>query len=267
MLAKLIKYEIKDTARLFLPFYAALLIFAVINTVFLHIGQGLPRLGAAWSISFFLTMTVYMLLFATIIALTFIVVILRFYRNLLGNEGYLMFTLPATTWQHILSKLTVGFLWTICSGIVAGCSLMIFTVGTDFLPQLFTSIGQVLQEVWIAMGAHLIAYIIELILVVVVELATGIGMIYAAIAIGHMVNRHRILGSFGAFLVIQVAIQMIGSLVVLLFLNDHLLAGFALHPFSSLHLLFIGSLLLNVAIGGVLFFITHRILDRHLNLE
>ena len=37
MLGKLTKYEIKATARIFLPLYAGLLLFALINKVFIEI--------------------------------------------------------------------------------------------------------------------------------------------------------------------------------------------------------------------------------------
>lgn len=44
-----------------------------------------------------------------------VVTIQRFYKNLLGDEGYLMFALPATPAQHLAAKLTVSVGWTFAS--------------------------------------------------------------------------------------------------------------------------------------------------------
>ena len=39
------------------------------------------------------------------------VLIVRYYRNLYGDEGYLMNTLPVTPAQHVWAKLICAFLW------------------------------------------------------------------------------------------------------------------------------------------------------------
>ena len=39
---------------------------------------------------------------------TAVILIQRFYKNLLGSEGYLMFTLPVTVTQHLLSKTIIA---------------------------------------------------------------------------------------------------------------------------------------------------------------
>lgn len=269
MLAKLIKYEIKDTARIFLPFYVALLLFAIINMAALQVAHLLPQQNFTWAIPFFLTMTIYILLFASVFALTIIMIILRFYRNLLGTEGYLMFTLPVTPLQHILAKLAAAFLWSVCSCVVACASLAVFTIGTE-LPRTLWEGGIALwQELWDYLGGHLIGYAIEFVLAVICETGAGIAMVYAAIAIGHMVHRHRILGSFGAFLAINFATQSISSVFALAFLRgdmaDSILSR--LDPMAAIHLLLLGILLANLIFGGALLFITNRVLSRNLNLE
>ena len=42
-------------------------------------------------------------------AYTCVVTIQRFYKGLLGQEGYLMFTLPVKNWQLVFSKALVSF--------------------------------------------------------------------------------------------------------------------------------------------------------------
>lgn len=54
-------------------------------------------------------------LFMAAFVLTLIIQIQRFSKNLLGDEGYLMFTLPASVSQHITAKLVVAVLLDVLS--------------------------------------------------------------------------------------------------------------------------------------------------------
>lgn len=48
----------------------------------------------------------YAMFLCAVVVITFIVILLRFYKNLLQNEGYLMNMLPVKSWQHITAKLS-----------------------------------------------------------------------------------------------------------------------------------------------------------------
>ena len=121
MLAKLIKHEFKATARIFLPILGTVLVLtgAAALTVKLGgilvlpggTGWGGPVLGLASGLLCLLTFIAMMAMMTAAVVVT----IQRFYKNLLGDEGYLMFTLPVTPAQHITAKLAVGTVWTIFS--------------------------------------------------------------------------------------------------------------------------------------------------------
>ena len=67
---------------------------------------------------------------------TAVILIQRFYKNLLGSEGYLMFTLPVTVTQHLLSKTIIAVVMIALSGIAAFLSIGIFadmSFGTLFV--------------------------------------------------------------------------------------------------------------------------------------
>ena len=106
MLGKLTKYEIKATARIFLPLYAGLLLFALINKVFIEINLLQTKMAFLSAIS---GMIYFFIIVATFI-ITLVVMIQRFYKNLLSDEGYLMFTIPVTPSKHIISKMIVSIL-------------------------------------------------------------------------------------------------------------------------------------------------------------
>ena len=97
---KLLKYEWKACARICLPLYAVELLVAFINRLlYSDIGSkllyGIP--------SIVMTM-LYAAIMVALFVVTAVVLVQRFYKNLLGSEGYLMFTLPVSVSQHILSK-------------------------------------------------------------------------------------------------------------------------------------------------------------------
>ena len=101
---KLLKYEWKACARICLPLYGAMLLMSVVSALMTtesaqNIMDGIP------------TAILGMLYFALLIAVfvvTAVILIQRFYKNLLGDEGYLMFTLPVTVAQHIWSKVIIA---------------------------------------------------------------------------------------------------------------------------------------------------------------
>lgn len=136
MLAKLIKHEFKATARIFLPILGTVLVLtgAAALTVKLGgilvlpggTGWGGPVLGLASGLLCLLTFIAMMAMMTAAVVVT----IQRFYKNLLGDEGYLMFTLPVTPAQHITAKLAVGTVWTLLSLALAvlAAAALIFSI-------------------------------------------------------------------------------------------------------------------------------------------
>ena len=93
-------------AHSFLPVYLAILLFALINRVinpFDKVSDGVSVTVEGFSFINMMRMAsivVYFALIVATIAMTFVIIIQRFYKNLLGDEGYLMFTLPVKPWAY-----------------------------------------------------------------------------------------------------------------------------------------------------------------------
>ena len=113
MLSKLIRYEWKAVARVCIPMYGGLILAAMLTHFLLG---NLERFSSTlYDIITMAMSTLCFGLFMAAFVLTLIIQIQRFSKNLLGDEGYLMFTLPASVSQHITAKLVVAvltcFLW------------------------------------------------------------------------------------------------------------------------------------------------------------
>ena len=92
---KLLKYEWKACARTCLPLYGVLILMSLISRILYVIPKNTSLYFMLPAISSMLYMGVMMAAFVV----TAVILIQRFYKNLLGSEGYLMFTLPVTVSQ------------------------------------------------------------------------------------------------------------------------------------------------------------------------
>ncbi len=264
MLGKLLKYEFKATARLFLPLYLALLAFALINrfiSPFKVFEPSTALLDLQMLISL-LSIFIYFALIVGVIAMTVIIMIRRFYTSLLGDEGYLMFTLPVKPWQHIVSKLITAMAWTTLSFLVTVGSIVIIAGEPGLAVQLKEFIVA-FQEIFGVAGYYILpGYALA-------AMASNILMIYAAIALGHLFSKQKLIATFAMYCVLYIVSQLLIILIFVPFVLPFM--RFLINPatpapgqINSLLLLF---LLPIVILGAGYFILTNMILKFKLNLE
>ena len=121
MLGKLMKHEFRATGRVALPLCGVMLALSVISGFalrFWNANEAISRAGS-WIVSLY---------GASIFAVgvgVFAVLMQHYKRNLLGDEGYLMRTLPVSVHELLLSKLFVALLWYVAAAVLIGLSMMI----------------------------------------------------------------------------------------------------------------------------------------------
>lgn len=169
MLGTLMKYELKSVGRVMLPVYGAFIAVSILFGITLYAGVGNgSESSAITNIAMSVTGIVYVLLAVAIFVFTIILIIQRFYKNLLGNEGYLCFTLPVNTNTHIANKLLSAVIWVVCGAVIAGISAFILITVFVTPGELFTDIGRVFDEVRLYISDGQIAlYGVELFLLMV----------------------------------------------------------------------------------------------------
>ena len=94
MFGKLMKYELRGCMRVFLPLWGATLALALIN----GLTNGFQPSISAPLLRFFLQVLPALLLFGLsfgMFVMAFVLIIRRFFSGLLGDGGYLAFSLPA----------------------------------------------------------------------------------------------------------------------------------------------------------------------------
>ncbi len=209
MLGKLMKYELKDTSRWLLPGYAALLVMAIINRIFMAVNGQSTFLILSKGI----TMTLYGCGVVAVGVLTMVVVVYRFYKNLMTDQGYLMFTLPVPTWQHIMSKLLVGMLWMVASAVVIIISVMILAfTGNDFVEigNILGELGSVIGE----LGFGSVMLMLEVFILMVLGLAANNLQFYFSITVGQLAHKNKGWMAVLAYVVINIVMQIIATIIM-----------------------------------------------------
>ena len=282
MLAKLLKYEIKATGRVFLPLYAGLLAVAIIAGFVLQNGMGVMTALVGFLLG---------ALYVALVVITIILLIERFYQNLLRDEGYLMFTLPASPSKLIASKLITTCFWCVCSLIVGAAAGFAASRGFFSIGDLISVCSEFMEGApWFKIPVYVI---ILMITALAAQLAATVLQVYFSLAVGQLpvFGGHRILFAILAYIgtsvIIQSAAATIGKAAtpyflekfdalgafiggdgaVTLFINDAMAAGLMSETIAATNTIMVFALAFNLIVAAAMFAGTSWILSRKLNLE
>jgi len=262
MFGKLLKYDFRSMLKQFAFIWPAALALALVNRFTLDsFGSGRSMVGTSVGI-FAIIAFVSVMVAMFVVALIF--VIQRFYRGLLGDEGYLMHTLPVRTWQLIASKLTCAVVVTVVSGLVAFLAILLLTPLTmEDILDLFPNFWKLLGET----NFHFVLYAIETLILGLVTCAAGYLHLYLAMALGHLANRHRAAMSVIAYIGINILLSILMNLLFHMDFHINIRLDDLLGKYGVIHFalwLWIG---LTLLLDAVYFFCTDYILRKNLNLE
>ena len=280
MFGKLCKYEFKSIARTLAPIYLAVIVISILNAFMgigslangyydglmtgLSFGRGLLRLIQTVSV------IAYFGVLVALSVLTLIIVIQRFYKGLLCDEGYLMFTLPVKPWQLVAAKGTVAFGMSLASAFTAFLSIFILVLGTVGPAKFFTALTD--PQIWAAVNrgfAQVPSWPLLVFELMVYHM-------YFSMALGHLSNKHRVMMSVVAFIAISMLFSFINGLGMIVLSKVPAFQSFfrMIETMPDvqgmafvLHTTFLGSIIYSAIQLAIFFFGTERILSKRLNLE
>ena len=270
MVKKLFKYEFFSYARTLLPINLILIGISIMGRLI----QFLENDGIPYRILFNSTQLAVGIAITASLLLTFVIAIVRFYRNLFGAEGYLSFTLPVTPAQHIWVKLATASLFLVITVFSILLSLAIMTAG-EYLVEIFKAIGYLLKQFFDYLKADTVFYLLEFLLALAVSVAYSYLLFYTCIAIGQRSKKNRILMAGLAYFVFYMIGQAIATvLIIILAILDsstellyHTLCWIVKNPIPSVHIVFIASIVIYAALSVACFCFTHYTVKHKLNLE
>ena len=217
MFGKLLKYEFKSTAKWYLLITLIALGLSVITGV---IGGSATNgfVNMETNSMQMITGTLGILIFGGVIGLylsNYYIIIRRFYSNLYGREGYLIWTLPASPHAIILSK----FVGALVASLY--CLFLLFFSGfITIIVQDLSPVFSIIAEAF----SHSIAYWI--IIWWIFTTASGILLFYVSIALGQLFQNRRGLKAILFFFLLCIVLSIIGTAVNPL--KDSYAVGYAL---------------------------------------
>ncbi|MDO4743451.1 MAG: hypothetical protein Q4B04_05405 [bacterium] len=271
MVKKLFKYEFLSYFKIMGIVYIVLLSIAAFD----RISRFFESDSTIYSIVSGFSVATYVVTLFAVFVFSFLLIIIRFYKNFFTGEGYLSFTLPVSNTQHLLVKILTAIAIQILTVFVVLLSLCIITSG-DALFELLKAGAYLLHKFYMGVGFNSVLYIFEALVLIIASVITQFLLYYACIAIGQLYNKNRILAAVGTYFVYYIIIQIITTIIVV-FLSvyaDNLLLFFepvirfmTEHPKTVVHIGLCGIILWELILSAVFFIVTRFILNKKLNLE
>ena len=277
MLGKLIKHELRGSGRTMLPF--------ILVSLFLSVMAGLSMRAMehqqdySWfSILFGIVIFLFVAGLMAVCIMSVVVVINRFRQNLLGDEGYLMFTLPVCVDQHLWSKLIVSAIWFAATALTCMLAVMLmllcninnFEIDWSEVGYVMGELGRMMREVGIL---HIVGYCLELLAMFFVGACVSCLTFYCAMAIGYSFSNRKVLLSILAFFGIDILFSILQSSLIML-LNaipgvERFLENLDLsrvNAAGSMHIVLLCWVLYLAVHAAVLYIPTRLLLKKKLNL-
>ena len=279
MLRKLMKHELRATGRVMLPTLGLVLTSAVGANI--AVRSLLDSANALMNALGMLLLAVFVMAMAGAMVFSVVLMIRRFYVNLLRDEGYLMMTLPVSVHEHILSKLTVSLIWAAATVITLVLAMIVLVFDLSLIQEIRTGFSALLREVTLGVhfGDRLIAdvvmnlagYSVEFIAIAFAADALLCLEVYAALAVGHSFSSHKWLMTAVAALVMHIGSEILDELlkafVNLFDLNAVSTWMQTLSETTIVHLWLLVIIVVILLYAGVYYAITAWFLRRRLNLE
>jgi hypothetical protein len=259
MLGKLMKYEFKATARIFLPMFAALLAMAAVTRLTLGLRLETPHI---------ISMVLSIMLMVSAFVLTLILTIQRFYKNFMTDEGYLTFTLPVSTGRLIWSKLIVAAIWTLVCTVAVFLALWIMA----FSGNEWRIVIDGIRELGLP-SRDVTLFLIEGCALILASLSAGILTIYASMALSMLSIKHRVSLSFAFYIALNTVTQILMSIFLWIFVKPNSMTAESIHTFfeqntmGAIHVCALVSLAVTAAFGAAMFCTTRYMLKHRLNLQ
>ena len=272
MVKKLLKYEFKSMIRVPLLLWGIVLLIACTVKILSLVKTDSIAFDIIYgSDIFFLGVGC-----ISLITVTTVLIIVRFYKNLYSSEGYLSFTLPVSEHQHIFVKTFVSFVLLV-GGMLVCCASALIAANDEFYLLFFDPLFKNISELIAECGTtNFVFYVIESILAFIVSVISGILVFYACLSIGQLARRRKVLLSIGVYAGLYTLAQIIMTLFIVImvvismsnpdFINeiDEWLKN---NSAASIHIGLCSAFVVS-AVGVVLFYLaTYLPMKKKLNLE
>lgn len=269
MVKKLFKHEFLAWLRVLPIIYGITLIVAAMHRLL----QVFENDSVQYNILFISATVMYVVGVVATIAAPVVFGIQRFYKNMFTGEGYLTHTLPVTPANHLWVKGITAAAFSLISFIVLDISVVIIAAG-DVLVEVWRAAAFLWNLIQPEYVGHVVFYIIEAVLLVLVSCFFVHYLYYTCICAGHLFRKNRVLAAVGVYFGLYMITQVLGTVFVILTVVlteagvlQPLFDWFYEHTLEAIHLGACGSIVLYGGLTAVYFLFCRFVLKKKLNLE
>lgn len=262
MLGKVLKYDLKSMGKSLFPLYAGLIIMAIALRIVSFITDNFTFLDFIYNIMF----VFFIILLVGGLFYTFFVAVIRYYKNLYSDEGYLTHTLPVGSGSLLLSKVIASLIYMIISAFVSFVALIIVID----INEVINILRDAIEFMSMCFDISTPIIITFVVLLFVISYINYMLMVYAGISLGNMHSKNKITFSVIYTIVLYYVSQVISLilLVILFIVNPDIMSQLDKEipdPEYFIQIMTIG-LGINLALSIVYYYICHNRL-KHLNLS
>ena len=263
MLGKLMKYEFRATGQSMLP----LLAFVLVAALGVNIMERITQHSESDAVGFLAGLLMFVFIMAIVVLSVMAVFIMaqRFYRNFLTDEGYLMFTLPASVHSLLWSKIFVSSIWFAAVGAADVLAVLIASFQVSNVSRFISSLTDMFKSLTAQYALNGAAFIAESIVVIFLACAVTCLMFYAAMAVGFSFPRHKWFMSVLFFFIFTIALQICGFGGMFTWVNVG--GGPAMSALTMMHTTMGVAMGIEALLGAVFYVLTALMLKKSLNLE
>lgn len=283
MLNKLIKHEHNNISKFIFPAYGLALVLVIV-------AYGIHLLGKLINQNIFNYIAIPLIdglsvvYFVGLAIVTPLFMAVLFYKTMVSNEGYLTHTLPVKKSELVISKNLVATIYSIASFIVCVAMLILFLFLchgqflTELLPtkeilnDFFTFVSNYYSKHAVTLTLTIVLFILAWIL----QTYSNLGLYYTSVALGQMMNKHKIVWSVVFFFAINIGLNTfvltfmsIITMLLPISSSSYDAADIFTEKNSALFILAYVSIafLLNAAFSFVYNLVCIKLMEKKLNLE
>lgn len=213
MLGKLIKYDLKAAAKLFILLHSIYLLICIAVRLLYMNKLDFTEVTEPLLFSLILLFSLMTLLISALSIFTSLQVAFRFYRNLFSKEGYLSWTLPVSGPQQLWAKIISGYVIMAADIIIISAGILLLVTGSNVTE----AYNMIADEITAEFGYSLETMLLFLFVVSLISGISSVIMIYFAIVTGQLFPSHRVLGAIAVYFITSFIIQIISVVIMLPF--------------------------------------------------
>lgn len=252
MLGKLIKHELRAMLNKFSLVAVIFLVVSVIVRIMTLFEDAMED-SISFTMSFVFITSVFVI---GLVGLNFYALfssVTRFQKNLFGDEGYLMHTLPVPSYYHIITKFVAGLVTWIVSVIISMISITISFFGVNEITGMIEAVSD--------MFSFVAEYPLQSFMAFILTTASYCALIflcYLCVCVTNFIPKGK--GAVNALMIIGAIIinNIITAIITEFLVNSGIGSEITASLIYTAYF---------VVVAVVFFFITNRIISRNLNLE